>query len=93
HYADNVQQRYQFEQMPHTEFELLEAIGAKRGCLRKGGEVDLLKVSKLFISELRSGTLGRITLETPAMMEQEMAEVAVLRQKKAAKKARRRSRR
>lgn len=92
HYVDNLQQRYQLEETPATEVELLEEIGRKRGCLRKGGRVDLSKAAKLFISELRSGTLGRITLETPAMMEQEMAEVAIIREKKAARKARRRSR-
>lgn len=93
HYTDNLQQRYQLEQIPVTGIELLEAIATKRGCLRKGGKVDLLKASKLFISELRAGALGRITLETPAMMEQEMAELVIIQEKKAAKKVRRRSRR
>ena len=91
HYSGNLQQRYQFEQMPQTELELLQGIGRKRGCLRRGGEVDLLKSSKIFLTELRAGTLGRVTLETPAMMEQEMAELAIIREKKAARKARRRS--
>lgn len=93
HYSGNLQERYRFEQMPQTELGLLEEIGRKRGCLRRGGEVDLLKASKIFLTELRAGTLGRVTLETPAMMEREMAELAIIRKKKAAKKARRRVRR
>jgi ribosome biogenesis GTPase A len=44
------------------------------------------KVAKILLSELRAGTIGRITLETPAMMEQELAGLALLRKQKEAKK-------
>ena len=44
-------------------YELLEEIGKKRGCLVKGGEVDYTKVSNMLLEELRSGKLGKITLE------------------------------
>ena len=43
---------------------VLEAIGGKRGCLRRGG-VDFTKASELLLNDLRSGKLGRISLETP----------------------------
>ncbi len=44
---------------------LLEIIGSKRGCLKKGGIIDLQKASEIFIRELRSGLIGRISFETP----------------------------
>ncbi|MCN4145218.1 MAG: ribosome biogenesis GTPase YlqF [Thiohalomonas sp.] len=71
-YPDITMQRYQLEQLPHNELELIEAIGRKRGCLRAGGRVDLDKASKILLSEFRGGTLGRITLETPKMIEKEL---------------------
>jgi ribosome biogenesis GTPase A len=86
HYPDLLKARYQIEQLPDGEQELMETIGRNRGCLRAGGRVDMDKVAKLLLSELRAGTIGRISLETPAMMEQELAELAVIREQKAAKK-------
>ena len=43
--------------------ELLERIGKKRGCMIKGGEVDLERASKIMLTEFRSAKLGRICLE------------------------------
>jgi ribosome biogenesis GTPase A len=86
HYPELLKARYQIEQLPEGEQELMETIGRNRGCLRAGGRVDMDKVAKLLLSELRSGTIGRISLETPAMMERELAELAVIREQKAAKK-------
>ena len=43
--------------------ELLEQIGRKRGCLKKGGAVDSDKAARLVLTEFRSGKLGRITLD------------------------------
>ncbi|WAK03467.1 ribosome biogenesis GTPase YlqF [Methylobacter sp. YRD-M1] len=86
HYPDLLKVRYQIEHLPEGEQALMETIGRSRGCLRSGGRVDMDKVAKLLLSELRAGTIGRITLETPAMMEQELAELAVIREQKAAKK-------
>ena len=51
--------------------EFLEQLGAKRGCLRSGGQVDLEKVSTILVNEFRAGMLGRITLETPTMIQAE----------------------
>lgn len=46
---------------------VLDAIAAKRGCLRKGkgGELDREKAARILLTEYRNGTLGRISLETP----------------------------
>lgn len=43
----------------------LEGIGRSRGCLVKGGHVDLLKASQIFIREFRAGSLGKITMDFP----------------------------
>jgi len=56
-----------------TDLELLKLIGSKRGCLRAGGIVDIYQASTIVLNELRSGKLGQICLETPEMMEHEMA--------------------
>lgn len=46
---------------------VLEAVARKRGCLIKGrgGELDIEKASLILLTDYRSGTLGRISLETP----------------------------
>jgi ribosome biogenesis GTPase A len=46
---------------------VIEAIAKKRGCLLKGkgGEPDPEKAAMIFLTEFRSGKLGRISLETP----------------------------
>ena len=61
-------------------------IARKRGCIVSGGRVDLEKVSRLLISELRSGDLGKICLETPAGFAAEAEQVIIERAQKAAKK-------
>ena len=45
--------------------ELLNQIGLKRGCLRKGGVLDTEKVLRLVLSEFRAGKLGKVTLDDP----------------------------
>ncbi len=49
----------------------LERIAKKRGCLLKGGEFDLNKAAVFIIDDFRNGKIGRITLETPAMIKEE----------------------
>lgn len=85
-YPELLKSRFQLETLPATEKEFLDVIGKKRGCLQTGGVVNMDKISKIFLSELRAGTIGRISLETPAMAEQEMAELTILRQQKIAEK-------
>jgi ribosome biogenesis GTPase A len=86
HYPDLLQARFQLERLPQSEQELMEAIGKKRGCLRSGGHIEMDKVAKILLTEFRAGTLGRISLETPEMMEQEQLELVVIRAEKEAKK-------
>jgi ribosome biogenesis GTPase A len=44
---------------------LIEAVAKRRGCLIKGGGFDLEKAALILLDDYRSGTLGRISLETP----------------------------
>lgn len=93
-YPSALKERYKLEQLPQTELEFLDLIGAQRGCLAAGGIVDLNKIGKIFINELRAGTIGVITLETPEMMIQEEQDTArIIEQKKAEKEAKRAARR
>lgn len=91
-YPQLLQQRYQLDELPLDATDLLQAIGKKRGCLRSGQQVDWDKAAKLFLTELRAGTLGQISLETPDMIAVEMVELAAIREEKAAKKALRKRR-
>ena len=45
------------------DYEVLEAIGRKRGFLLRGGVVDLERTSVILLDEFRGGIIGRITLE------------------------------
>ncbi|MBV1920121.1 MAG: ribosome biogenesis GTPase YlqF [Pseudomonadales bacterium] len=81
-YPERLKERYELSTLPDTELELLETIGRQRGCLRGGGQVDLNKVSVLFLNELRAGALGPISLETPLLMEAEEIEVQKVKEAK-----------
>ncbi len=68
---------------------LLEAVARRRGCLVKGGGLDLEKAALILLDDYRSGALGRISLETPqtraqmcaaALETQEMQQVAAREQ-------------
>ena len=52
---------------------LVEAVGRRRGCLVKGGGLDLEKAAQILLQDYRDGALGRISLETP---ESRMAMIA-----------------
>ena len=56
-------ERYKLDELPDEGQLLLEKIGFKRGCIRKGGLLDVDKAVKLVLSEFRAGKLGRITLD------------------------------
>lgn len=84
-YPELISRRYRLEALPDAAQPLLQTIAAKRGCLRAGRQVDMDKVSRLLLNELRAGTLGRISLETPEMMAGEMLELEEIRAAKAAR--------
>lgn len=45
--------------------DLLTAIGRQRGAVQSGGRVQTDKAARILITDLRTGALGRISLETP----------------------------
>lgn len=71
HYGGVLQARYGLERVPDALPDLaaaaglLEEIGRRRGCLAGGGQVDLAKAAGVLLKDLRSGKLGRLTLERP----------------------------
>lgn len=65
-YPDRLVEVYGIDDPDQGELELMEAIGTRRGMLRKGGVVDLERASKALLRDLNSGALGRISLERPA---------------------------
>lgn len=86
-YPQALQARFNLETLPESDIALLDAIGVKRGCMRKGGVVDLEKAGSILITELRAGNLGPITLETPEMVSQELIDAKAEEAAKSADKA------
>lgn len=64
-YPQLLRNRYGLGDEALTSPHILEAIGRKRGFLVRGGEVDLERTGLVFLSELRQGVLGPVTLEVP----------------------------
>lgn len=71
YYWDPLKERFDLKEQPE-DFEnpneivaVMEEIGRKRGCIVSGGRVDLEKASGILLRELRSGKLGRYSLEAP----------------------------
>jgi ribosome biogenesis GTPase A len=91
HYPQLLKERFQLAQLPQQDYDFLEIIGQQRGCIKAGRHLDLYRIAKILITEFRDGVLGNITLETPDMMEKEIAEVIKIRAAKAAKKAARKT--
>jgi len=68
-YPDRLSARYRLEAAALAAMDgpaLIEAVGRRRGCLVKGGGLDLEKAALILLQEYRDGALGRISLETPA---------------------------
>ena len=53
--------------------DLVESVGRRRGCLVKGGGLDLEKAAQILLQDYRDGALGRISLETPDTRAQVIA--------------------
>ena len=92
-YPERLRQRYDMDQLAATEFEFLEDLARKRGCIVSGGRVDLEKVSRLLITEFRAGELGGVCMETPARLASEWQQVEIRREQKAAAKEARKNKR
>lgn len=86
-YPERVKERFDLEGELNSDQELIEAIGQRRGCLGRSGVVDIDRVSRMLVNEVRNGSLGRMTLETPDVMKQEKIQTAKSMEERAAKKA------
>ncbi len=59
-YNGSLKTAYNIEIENKEPVEILEALGKKRGAIKKGGEIDYDRASKLLINDLRKGKLGKI---------------------------------
>ncbi|SFB57555.1 ribosome biogenesis GTPase A [Cohnella sp. OV330] len=72
-YRDTLVERYGLATLPAelpdtaSAAEVLADIGRRRGCLGSGGHVDYDKAAGVLLRDLRSGKLGRISLELPVI--------------------------
>jgi ribosome biogenesis GTPase A len=57
--------RYKFETAGMDGVDVVENVAKKRGFRMKGGDLDLEKAAMTLLTDYRSGSLGRISLETP----------------------------
>ena len=66
-YPDMLKERFKLTENLdlYEDFDIVELIGKKRGCIVSGGNVDTLRASNLILDEFRSAKIGRITLEFP----------------------------
>jgi len=76
HYESLIKDNFQLDKVEDDITLLLESIGRRRGCLQAKGRIDLDRVCKIFIHEFRNFSMGKISLETPSMIEKELIEVA-----------------
>ncbi len=66
-YCDLLVSRFKLDEDPdaYDDFELVELIGKKRGCIVSGGNIDTIRASNLILDEFRAAKIGRISLEKP----------------------------
>ncbi len=98
HYPESVNERFQVtvdksfsSDDGMSVYGLMEEMAKARHFIKAGNQADMERFYRQLITEFRQGQLGRITLETPEMQTQEVAEVAQLLADKVAKKAARKS--
>lgn len=73
-YPNLLEARYNIEILEQTPVELLDEVGKRRGCLMRGGEIDWDKAADIVMGDLRSGRLGKISLEIPSDYEETVYE-------------------
>lgn len=93
-YPELLTARYGFKLEGMDAIAVVEGVAARRGFRIKGGDLDFEKGAHTFLQDYRTGTLGRISLETPlsraarlAQHDVDMAEKARIAAEKAAIKA------
>ncbi len=63
HYPRRLMDRYGLKQIDATDATLIEAIGTAKGALLKGGIVDVDRVVKFVLADIREGKFGRISFD------------------------------
>lgn len=69
HYAGVLEEKYQVSSETDS-YAMLRNIAESRHCLVRGNELDTEKAATLLLDDFRNGRLGRMTLETPQMIEE-----------------------
>ncbi|WP_117016780.1 ribosome biogenesis GTPase YlqF [Aeribacillus pallidus] len=67
HYPDRLMDRYQIDNLSNEIeiVDLFDHIGKKRGCLSAGGLIDYDKTAEVFIRDVRTLKLGKISFDRP----------------------------
>lgn len=87
HYPEVLHQRYTIDDVAsHTDEDMLEAIGRKRGAVQSGGRINTTKTAHLVIHDFRTAALGRVTLETPEEFAAWLAEGKIADAERAVRK-------
>ncbi|AFU97268.1 ribosome biogenesis GTPase YlqF [Simiduia agarivorans] len=85
-YPEGLKERYGLKSLPKDSLGLISAVCQRRGGM-KANEVDYYKGGEILVSDFRAARLGRITLETPEVIAQELLEVEQARALKAERDA------
>jgi len=75
-YPQALATRYKLDPAGTDAWGVVEEVGRRRGCLVRGGGLDMEKASQILLNDFRSGALGRISLETPESRAVMLAEAA-----------------
>ena len=62
-YPELLEARYGITEFPVDSYDMLCALGKKRGMVIRGGEVDTLRAANMLLEEYRTCKIGKITLE------------------------------
>ncbi|GGY08586.1 ribosome biogenesis GTPase YlqF [Paludibacterium paludis] len=66
HYPDQLGERYKIGEMNgRQDYEVMEAIGRRRGAMLGGGRVNIQKTAEIILTDFRAGQVGRLSLERP----------------------------
>ena len=66
-YPDMLKERFKLTENldEYEDYDIIELIGKKRGCIISGGNVDTLRAANLILDDFRAARIGKISLETP----------------------------
>jgi len=86
-YTPLLESRYKIDAGGLDGVGLVEVVGRKRGCIGKGGVLDMEKAALILLGDYRSGALGAISLETPETRAAMVAEAKAAEAARAAQEA------